>query len=299
MSFVSRLKSIQNELLGQEVSELRKETGFSVQFWREAHLLAVFPAVYKSYAGNHGIPFHMREAVSDASFVSAIYEWCQKDFIDGIVDSCRFDSAVQGGTLFFPGGHGTGSVGPFQAYARKAYEAIYASGELRTLIREHSWKGTSRLKAALTTTTSTLSQDRPIPDQGTDNPAARTLQTALSDYETMASPMISFIGKVALTMDFARDLASDMNRGLGSEVFKSAFPRSALAWTILRSESTAHPRPEYRAYVRDGFLNAKQGGLVSLANGKTYEPSLSRLLPVMRSMGVVLKTSFVKGASST
>jgi hypothetical protein len=111
--------------------------------------------------------------------------------------------------------------------------------------------------------------------------------------------MVSFIGKVALTMDFARDLASEMIRGLGPEVFKSAFPRPALAWTILRSESTAHPRAEYRAYVRDGFLKARPGGVVSLANGKTYESSLNRLLPVMRSMGIVLKTSFIKGASST
>ena len=192
MTFYSRLKSIQNELLGLEVSELRKETGFSVQFWREAHLIAVFPAVYKSYAAHHGIPFHMREAVSDASFVSAVYEWCQKWLVDDIFDPYVFHSAAQEGTLFFPGGHGTGSVGPFQAYARKAYEAIYASGELRTLILEHNWKGTTRLKDALTATSS-VSQNRPIPNQRTHNPAARNLQNALSDYETMASPMISFL----------------------------------------------------------------------------------------------------------
>ena len=293
MSFHSRLKSIQNELLGLAVSELRKETGFSVQFWREAHLRAVFPAVYKSYAGSYGIPNHMREAVSDASFVSAIYEWCQKDWRDALFDSSRFGSAVQEGTLFFPGGHGTGSVGPFQAYARKAYEAIYASGELRTLLREHDWKSTSRVKDALTAT-SGLSQNRPIPDQNTHNPATRKLQNALSDYETMTAPMISFIGKIALTMDFARDLANDMNKGLGPEVFQRAFPKPALAWIILRSESTADSRSEYRAYVRDSFLNAKPGGVVSLINGKTYESYLHRMLPVMRVMGIILQTSFVK-----
>lgn len=265
-----------------------------MQFWRVAHLETVFPAFYKAYAGDHSVPFHMREAASDASFVSAIYEWCQKDFGDEIFDPRRFNSAVQEGTLFFPGGHGTGSVGPFQANARKAYEAIYASGELRTLILEHNWKGTTHLKDALTATSS-VSQNRPIPDQSTHNPAARDLQHALSDYETMASPMVSFIGKVALTMDYARDLANDMNRGLGPEVFKSAFPRPALAWTILRSESTADSRAEYRAYVRDGILHAKPGEMVSLTNGKTYKSWLSRVLPVMRLMGIILKTSFVKG----
>jgi hypothetical protein len=292
MTFYSRLKSIQNELQGLEVSELRKETGFSVQFWREAHLMAVFPAVFKAYAGHLGVPFHMREAASDASFVSAIYEWCQRYFVDDIFDPCRFNSAVQKGTLIYPGGDGTGSVGPFQAYARKAYEAIYASDELRSLILEHNWKGTTSLKDALTATSS-VSQSRPIPDQSTNNPAARILQKALSDYETVASPMVSFIGKVALTMDYARDLAKD----LGPEVFKSTFPRPALAWTILRSESTSASRSEYRAYVRDGILNAKPGGVVSLTNDQPYEPSLMRMLPVMRLMGIILKTSFIKGTS--
>lgn len=293
MAFHSRLKSIQNELLGQEVSKLREETGYSVQFWRDVHLKVVFPAVFKSLAGNYRIPDHMRDAVSDASFVSAIYEWCQKDFGDTLFDPLRFRGASWTGTLFDPGGHGTGSVGPFQAYAKKAYEAIYASGELRKFLREGDWKGASRINSHLAGAPRPIG-DRQIPHARPVDPEAMMLQRALSDYETMTAPMISFIGKIALTMSFARDLTNDMNKGLGAEVFKSAFPRSALAWIILRSESTADSRSEYRAYVKDGFLNAKVGGAVPLTNGKTYESYLHRILPVMLVMGIILQTSSVK-----
>src|SRR5262245_47832434 len=106
-TFDTRRDSIEREIKGTGPSLLLKETAGSVRYWQDVHEHDVFPALFRHlYTGQHAQ--HMQPAASDAAFVAAVYEWCQKAWWDdGLGDEPTFNGAYRDGSLFCGGMHGT------------------------------------------------------------------------------------------------------------------------------------------------------------------------------------------------
>lgn len=96
MSFESRIISVETEVKGRGTSDLKSETGRSIQEWRKF--------VYEIF--KHMWHADRPDAVRDFVYVSAIYEWAQINYLDWLGDTVN------------------GSFGDFQAYKERIFEAL-------------------------------------------------------------------------------------------------------------------------------------------------------------------------------
>lgn len=207
MSFDSRMISVQKELTGQGDSDLQDDTGNTVKNW--LYIMGIFfkpmwPSPMAALAPRS-------KTVLEYAIASAVYEWAAIDWRDRHGGD-KFQHRRQGPRFDDPPGKGA-SIGAFQGYAKESYEALRLYPSLRQDVRTFVDEFAAEIDESF---------DQPYaPQRNPRNgilvtgqkspPGIRVLQGKedeklrkfLSNFDNLADPFISLVGKIKLSVDYA------------------------------------------------------------------------------------------------
>lgn len=281
MSFDERIQSVSNERQGGRASILRTETGRGIREWDRYIRERLFPVMYPAQGGSSRFP---RNVVSDAVYVSAIYEWAARSFCEDLTD--RFSHSRNGPQLDSDPGAGA-SIGWFQGYACMAYQALRANPRLIDLLAGERDPGAqavvaaSRSRVRVAVPTMTVPR-RPQTVSGADS----ALRSVLSEFENLRGPLVSLIGKAQLTLRCVREV----DARLGERV--RSLPASVMRWVVLCYESGG-----FGWYLRrliEVYDPAPPGSPVSIEG---FGPgNRGRLRTTFRALGIDFAEIFTKPA---